>query len=71
MVNSNLTIQSFEITGTNGVLIWSGGQAPYVVEQTDTPGTNWQAVAPSLNATQLVVPLTNQAGFFRVRTSGN
>jgi hypothetical protein len=71
--NSALQVLSFEITGSTGRLRWSGGQPPYVVEQSGSLGAGaaWQTVGTTTNATQLVVPLNGQAGFFRVQTSGN
>ena len=65
---SALTISSLTITGGNALLGWTGGQPPYVVEQSATLGAGavWQAVGPAQTGTQLLVPLTNQASFFRV-----
>jgi len=72
-VNSTPVITSLTITGGTAVLSWTGGQPPYVVEQTPSLGAGavWQPVGSLLTGTQLVVPLTNQAGFFRVGGSGN
>jgi len=66
-------ITSLTISGGTAVLSWSGGQPPYVVEQATALGANadWQPVGAAQTGTQMAVPLTNQAGFFRVGGSGN
>jgi hypothetical protein len=66
-----LVISSLTTTGGSAVLTWSGGQPPYVVEQSSSLGADaaWQAVGAALSGTQLVVTMTNQVGFFRVRAS--
>jgi len=50
-------------------LSWSGGQAPYVVEQSASLGADavWQVVQPATTSTELTIPLTGQSGFFRIR----
>jgi fimbrial isopeptide formation D2 family protein len=68
-----LTITGMQITGGSAVLTWTGGQAPYVVEQAASLGAGaiWQSVGSAQTGTQIVLPLTNQAGFFRVSSGGN
>ncbi len=54
--------------GSNISLTWTGGLSPYVVEQADTlPAPSWNsALTTSLQNASL--PVTNTAGFFRVRS---
>jgi hypothetical protein len=63
-----VTLTSIVISGGNVVLTWTGGQPPYVVEESASLGSGavWQTVGGSEVGTQMVVPMTNQAGFFRV-----
>jgi len=60
---------SMKITGSGLRLTWTGGQSPYVVEQSTSLGADavWQVVQPSTTNTDLTIPLTNQASFFRIR----
>ena len=48
---------------------WSGGMPPYTLEHSDSlaPGTVWQTVGPAqAGDTEAIVPITQEAGFFRV-----
>jgi hypothetical protein len=60
---------SINITSSGVHLSWSGGQAPYVVEQSASLGADavWQVVQPATTSTELTIPLTGQSGFFRIR----
>jgi hypothetical protein len=53
--------------GTNVNVSWTGGTAPFVVQETGTlPAGSWSDVATtSVQSTN--IPLTNTAGFFRVK----
>jgi len=68
---ATLTISRLVVIGGNAVLSWTGGQPPYAVEQSSSLGADasWQEVGSALAGTQMVVPMTNQTGFFRVRGS--
>jgi hypothetical protein len=56
--------------GTNLLLTWSGGVAPYQVWQaTDLSNPIWQNLGSPTGGTSLSVPATNWAAFYRV--SGN
>jgi hypothetical protein len=54
-------------TGTNVNVSWTGGTAPFVVQETGTlPAGSWSDVATtSVQSTN--IPITNTAGFFRVK----
>ena len=73
VVATPVQMLGLQINGTSGVLRWMGGQPPYVVEQSGSLGAdaNWQPVGGAQTGTQMTVPLTGPAGFFRVRSGGN
>jgi D-arabinose 1-dehydrogenase-like Zn-dependent alcohol dehydrogenase len=52
--------------GTNVNVSWTGGVAPFVVQQADAlPAASWNnTVTTSVNSTN--IPITNTSGFFRV-----
>jgi hypothetical protein len=53
--------------GTNVTLSWTGGTAPFVVEETGTlPAGSWNIVVTT-NAQSVSLPLTNAAEYFRVQ----
>jgi hypothetical protein len=53
--------------GPNPVLSWSGGTAPYQVQQTtNLTTTNWQPFGPPLNTNSLLLSPTNAAAFYRI-----
>jgi len=64
---TNVITAAIAHTGTNAHVSWTGGVAPYSVQQTPTlPAGTWKTlVTTSGNSTNL--PLTNTAGFFRVQ----
>ena len=57
---------SISLAGANVNLSWTGGAAPYVVQQaSSSPAASWiNLVTTSQNSTNL--PVTNTTGFFRV-----
>jgi len=57
---------SIALAGTNMNLSWTGGAAPFVVQQTAAlPAATWNnIVTTSVNSTN--IPITNTTGFFRV-----
>ena len=73
LLASPVQILGLDLSGGTAVLRWTGGQPPYAVEQSASLGAaaNWQSLATGQTATQLVVPLSGQAGFFRIRSGGN
>ncbi len=55
------------VQGTDVVLSWSGGIGPFQVQMNpDLTTTNWQTIATNLNLPTLLVPLTNDAAFYRI-----
>jgi hypothetical protein len=55
------------LQGTNLLLNWTGGIAPYqVLMTTNLAGPDWQPVGPATNATSLLTPATNSGAFYRV-----
>jgi hypothetical protein len=58
---------SITVTGTNVNLSWTGGTAPFVVQETGTlPMGTWSNVITT-NAQNVSLPLTGAAEFFRVQ----
>ena len=58
---------SIATAGTNLNLSWTGGTAPFVVESAGLlPGGSWSGVLTT-SLQNASVPMTNQAGFFRVK----
>jgi hypothetical protein len=53
--------------GTNATLRWTGGNAPYVLEQAPAPLASQWTVLLTTNATSAVLPVAGAAAFFRVR----
>jgi hypothetical protein len=65
---TNALIVSISRSGTNVNLTWTGGAAPFVVQQSGTlPAVSWSGVTTTSmqNAT---LPMTNKAKFFRVQS---
>ncbi len=64
----SLPTLSISIQGTNILLAWSGGQAPYSVQMANNlVGPAWQTIAgPMTNTTFLVAPSNNPA-FYRIQ----
>ena len=59
--------ETLALLGTNASLSWTGGSAPFVVEQTDLlPASSWSGVVTTSLQTASV-PLTSTNRFFRVR----
>ena len=53
--------------GTNVNLSWTGGTAPFVVQETSTlPAGSWNTVVTT-NAQSVSLPMTNATGYFRVQ----
>ena len=53
--------------GTNVTLSWTGGTAPFVVQETATlPAGSWNS-ALTTNAQSVSLPMTNAAEYFRVQ----
>jgi len=58
---------SIIMTGTHANLSWTGGTAPFVVQETSLlPTGTWNNVLTT-NAQNVSLPLTGAAGFFRVQ----
>lgn len=56
--------------GTNVDLTWTGGSAPYVLQQADTlPASSWDGIITT-SMTSASVPLSNSNRFFRVKSTG-
>jgi hypothetical protein len=54
-------------SGTNVDLSWTGGVAPYVVQQASAlPAITWNDLV-TLNGNSTNLPVTNMTGFFRVK----
>ena len=64
---TNIINVSITRTGTNVNVSWTGGVAPYVVQQTPalSAGSWNDIITTSVNSTN--IPITNTTGFFRVR----
>ena len=63
---TNVINVSIARAGTNVNVSWSGGVAPYVVQRTGALPPTWSdLVTTSFNSTNF--PITNTAGFFRVK----
>jgi hypothetical protein len=59
---------SASASGTNILLNWTGGVAPFVVEQsTNLNFSNWTAVVTN-NSSNVVIPILKNQAFYRVRT---
>ncbi len=59
---------SITVTGTNVNLSWTGGTAPFVVQEAATlPMSTWNNVLTT-NAQAVALPLTNATEFFRVES---
>ena len=73
VVGTPVQMLGIDLQGASAVLRWTGGQPPYVVEQAGSLGAaaNWQPVGEAQTGTQMAVPLSGPAGFFRVRSGGN
>ncbi|MEI6077882.1 MAG: SdrD B-like domain-containing protein, partial [Verrucomicrobiota bacterium] len=73
VVGTPVQLLGIDLQGASAVLRWTGGQPPYVVEQSGSLGADadWQAVGGAQTGTQMTVPLTGPAGFFRVRSGAN
>jgi PKD repeat protein len=53
--------------GTNVILSWTGGTAPFVVQETGTlPAGSWSTVVTT-NAQSVSLPMTNSTEFFRIQ----
>jgi hypothetical protein len=58
---------SIAVTGTNVNLSWTGGTAPFVVQEASAlPAGTWNSVVTT-NTQTVSLPLTGAAGFFRVQ----
>ena len=56
------------LQGTNIFLSWSGGNPPYQVQTTaDLVNISWQNLGSPITDTNLTVPITNTAAFYRVQ----
>ena len=67
MTVTNLINVSIARAGTNVNVSWVGGVAPYVVQQTGTlPVISWSDLVTT-SGTSTNLPMTNAAGFFRVK----
>jgi len=60
-------ILTIDLQGTNLVLNWSGGLAPYQLQQTTSLAVpTWQNLGAPTGASSLLVPVTNDTAFYRV-----
>ena len=64
---TNVIRLSITRAGTNVNVSWTGGVAPYVVQRAGAlPAGSWSDVATT-SGQSTNIPLTNAAGFFRVK----
>ena len=57
-------------SGTNVLISWTGGSAPFVLERrTNLSQTNWTSIVTN-NAPPVTIPLTGASSFFRIRSGG-
>ena len=64
---TNVIRVSIALAGANVNLSWTGGMAPYVVQRTgELPAGSWSDIV-STSARITSIPITNTAGFFRVK----
>ena len=55
------------LQGTNVMLTWSGGIAPFQVQQkTNLLNPGWQNVGSPSSTHTLTIPVSNRATFFRI-----
>ena len=68
VINITQTIQvAIARNGVEATINWTRGTPPYVVEKVDSlPAIQWKSVR-STNALSVSLPLSGNAGFFRVR----
>jgi hypothetical protein len=60
-------LASLSLQGTNLVLSWTGGIAPYQVQlSTDLGSLLWQPVGAPVNTNTLILSISNNPSFFRV-----
>ena len=65
---TNIIQVSLTRAGTNVIARWTGGTAPYVVQQTGTlPAASWSDLLTT-SANSASLPVTNAASFFRVKS---
>ncbi len=58
---------SIALSGTNVNLVWTGGTAPFTVQETTTlPAGSWNTVVTT-NAQSVSLPMTNATEYFRVQ----
>ncbi len=56
------------LQGTNIFLSWSGGAAPFQVQTTaDLVNVSWQNIGGPITDTNLTIPITNTAAFYRIQ----
>jgi hypothetical protein len=59
--------QSIAVAGTNVILSWTGGTAPFVVQETGTlPAGSWSNVVTT-NVQSLSLPVMDIPEFFRIQ----
>jgi hypothetical protein len=60
-------VAALALQSTNALLSWTGGIAPYQVQMTtNLSSLTWQPFGPPTNATSLLVPASDPAGFYRI-----
>jgi hypothetical protein len=65
---SNIVNVVVSRSGTNANLTWTGGNAPFVLQQTATlPANPWVNVVTTSQQT-VTVPITNKNQFFRIQS---
>jgi uncharacterized repeat protein (TIGR03803 family) len=61
-------VEMISMQGTNLVLYWTGGVAPYQVQTTTNPGSpNWQNIGSAISATNLILAPSNPDAFYRIQ----
>jgi uncharacterized repeat protein (TIGR03803 family) len=61
-------VETISTQGTNLLLGWSGGVAPYQVQATtNLAPTNWLNIGYPTNGTSLIISPTNAASYYRIR----
>jgi hypothetical protein len=60
-------VAALALQGTNALLNWTGGIAPYQVQMTtNLSSPTWQPLGPPTNSASLLVPASDTAAFYRI-----
>jgi hypothetical protein len=67
-VTANPIVETISIQGTNLLLEWTGGVAPYQVQTTTNLGVpSWQNLGDPTSATNLILSPSNAGVFYRIQ----